>query len=337
MRFLPAGYMIDTRKGKIAMHYLTSRFPVDVIATVEWDLIIRLAVCGSGGCVGSLRHVNDYTSLTRMLKVLRLARAGPLMANLTSHMTVHSAYVDAGMFFLYVIVVAHVLACFFYMIPILFSCDDTHEQIEGVWNMNYTCMPTSWRTNYELNDANNQALMPKDSQYLSALYWSLTTMTTIGYGDRGPGNDPEIKFTLCAEIVGLCFFVLLLQEITSVYEESRRQVTEKNAVKDEIIQFLKRAVPSSNSEESDVKEELIDKIVAFLQFKGNSSSSREFDVDLSPNFAELSEALQEEIKVAVFRPMLMEVRMFGRCSADKEDELKVEEMFKEAVRKMIFC
>ena len=50
------------------------------------------------------------TALTRMLKVLRLSRAGPLMTRLTSHLTIHSAYIDAGKFFLYVVVVAHVLA-----------------------------------------------------------------------------------------------------------------------------------------------------------------------------------------------------------------------------------
>lgn len=323
------GYMIDTRKRKIAVHYLRSRFLVDVLAAVEWDLLIRLVVCGSGGCTGSLRPVNDYASLTRMLKVLRLARAGRLMSNLTSHTTVHSVYVDACTFFLYVLVIAHVLACSFYMVPILFSCDDEHEQVAGVWNMNYTCMPTSWRTIYELNDKNNQALMPKDSQYLSAMYWSLTTMTTIGYGDRGPGNDPEIMFTLCAEILGLCFFCLLLQEIAKVYEESRRQVSETNAVKNEIVQFVKRAVPSTNSVEAGIKEQLIDKIVGFLRFKATSSASRTFDVNMSPNFAELSEALQEEIKVAVFCPMLMEVRMFGRCTTDKEDEEKVDVIFRE--------
>jgi hypothetical protein len=322
------GYMIDTRKGKIAWHYLTSRFPVDLLATVEWDLVIRFSVCGTDGCIGDQRSVNDAASLTRMLKVLRLARAGPLLSNLTSRMTVHSVYIDAGAFFLYVIVIAHVLACFFYMIPILFTCDDPHEQVEGTWNMNHTCMPTSWRTNYGLNTENNEALMPTDSQYLSALYWSLTTMTTIGYGDRGPGNDPEIKFTLLAEILGLCFFVLLLQEITSVYEESRRQVTEVNQKKDEIVQFMKRSVPSSNSMERKAKRRLIDKVVGFLRFKATSSSRREFNVDESPNFGELSDALQEEIKVAVFRPVLKEVRMFGQCSEDREDEDKVADMFR---------
>jgi hypothetical protein len=68
-------------------------------------------------------------------------------------------------------------------------------------------------------------------------------MTTIGYGDRSPGNEPEIAFTMCAELVGLVFFVLLLDRITTVYEELRRDHTASSAIKDEIVQFLSRAVP----------------------------------------------------------------------------------------------
>ena len=38
-------------------------------------------------------------------------------------------------------------------------------------------------------------------------------MTTIGYGDRGPGNDAEIIFTMVSEVIGLSFFALLLLQV----------------------------------------------------------------------------------------------------------------------------
>jgi len=294
-------------------------------------------------CTGDQRWLNDVTALARMLKVLRLARAGPLISRLTQHMTAHSAYINAAKFFLYVIVVAHVLACLFYMIPILFECDSLHGEVTDngeVWNSNHSCMATSWRVNHGLNDVNNNVdrngnvlaevdrPMATSSQYISALYWSLTTMTTIGYGDRGPGNDPEIAFTMCSELIGLFFFVLLLEQITTVYNEVRREQSNKNAIKDEIIQYMKGAIPTRDEHDTREKKGLIQKVVTFLNFKANSQSSHQFDPDGA--FGSLSETLQEEINVAVFRPMLAEIRMFGHCEDDKKEAVKVEELFHNA-------
>eukprot|EP01045_Picozoa_sp_COSAG04_P014285 COSAG04_NODE_1059_length_8523_cov_2.419853_6_plen_82_part_00 len=53
-------------------------------------------------------------------------------------------------------------------------------------------------------------------RYIDALYWSLTTMTTIGYGDRGPKTENELMYTLAAEVLGLAYFALLLTQIDRV-------------------------------------------------------------------------------------------------------------------------
>ena len=152
------GYMVVTKKSQIAKHYLRSRFPIDVISTVEWDLIARRMYCGAAGCVGDKREANDITAVTRLLKVARLSRAGPLIRRLTSRTAVHTSFIDALIFFLYVLVCAHVLACVFFMVPILSICQSDHQQLEVGPNgeaielgpdglANHTCMATSWRTN----------------------------------------------------------------------------------------------------------------------------------------------------------------------------------------------
>lgn len=222
-----------------------SAAPLSALAVVHLGSVAQQTITVSA------HQVNDITALSRMLKVLRLARAGPLIARLSSKSTMHSSYITALEFFLYVIVCAHVLACLFYMIPILFECEHVTETDDGlvITDFTHTCMPTSWRTNYGLNDANNVRTLDPLDQYISgecataflplpfvstalifplffsafvlpdeavviaAFYWSLTTMTTIGYGDRGPGNSPEIVFTLVAEILGLSFFALLLLQV----------------------------------------------------------------------------------------------------------------------------
>ena len=55
-------------------------------------------------------------------------------------------------------------------------------------------------------------------------------MTTIGYGDRGPKDNPlEIAFVIFAELVGLTFFSILLTEIVKVYQVSTRILGRRTA------------------------------------------------------------------------------------------------------------
>ena len=54
------------------------------------------------------------------LKVVRIVKAPRLIRNLTKTTTVHTRYIDAAQFFVLVMIVAHNLGCYFFMIPALF-------------------------------------------------------------------------------------------------------------------------------------------------------------------------------------------------------------------------
>eukprot|EP01047_Picozoa_sp_COSAG01_P099795 COSAG01_NODE_29750_length_630_cov_1.450094_1_plen_148_part_00 len=87
------------------------------------------------------------------------------------------------------------------------------------------------RYHLEDRDANGTRVMRSGERYLDAMYWSMTTMTTIGYGDRSPANAQEILFTVVAEVLGLSFFALLLQQITSLNDVlGLEQVSQKRPV-----------------------------------------------------------------------------------------------------------
>ena len=49
-------------------------------------------------------------------------------------------------------------------------------------------------------------------QYLSALYWAITTLTSVGYGDITPQNDWELLFCVVCMILGtfICESELIL-------------------------------------------------------------------------------------------------------------------------------
>lgn len=58
------------------------------------------------------------------------------------------------------------------------------------------------------------------SEYLAALYWSMTTLTTVGYGDILPTSDGERVYTIFAEVIGGGFYGYVVGCICSMVGRS---------------------------------------------------------------------------------------------------------------------
>lgn len=65
--------------------------------------------------------------------------------------------------------------------------------------------------------------IPGPRVYLAAAYWSLTTVSTIGFGDVTPITDAERAVLLLLELTGVLFFGILLSSITSLLQVRIRQ------------------------------------------------------------------------------------------------------------------
>ena len=64
------------------------------------------------------------------------------------------------------------------------------------------------------------ANIPGPDVYLAAAYWSLTAITTIGFGDILPITNAERAVMLLVEVLGVLFFGILLGSITSLLQVS---------------------------------------------------------------------------------------------------------------------
>lgn len=100
------GYEVVMEKSKIVKNYVFGWLFIDFVATMDWSIFVEVA----GGTPDS-----PYIGLFRMLKVLRLARASRLIAKLTAGFTLNSGFIEAFKFFMYVAIVAHIMACFFFL------------------------------------------------------------------------------------------------------------------------------------------------------------------------------------------------------------------------------
>ena len=56
-------------------------------------------------------------------------------------------------------------------------------------------------------------------QYLFCMYWALTTLTTVGYGDITPTNDSERAYTLGCLFIGALVFGFLLSTLADLYSK----------------------------------------------------------------------------------------------------------------------
>jgi len=55
-----------------------------------------------------------------------------------------------------------------------------------------------------------------ESAYLVSIYWSVTTLTTIGYGDITPKNADQMKYTIVIMLVGFVLMGYLIGNIASL-------------------------------------------------------------------------------------------------------------------------
>eukprot|EP01052_Picozoa_sp_SAG31_P023972 SAG31_NODE_2011_length_6669_cov_2.063927_4_plen_222_part_00 len=201
-------------------------------------------------------------SLVRLIKVARLARASRLINRLTGSWTINTGFVEATKFLVYVLICAHWLACFFFFWPsitdsfegtwltgygliVLKSCsnDATLATATALCNLcdgsaDCKCLDPEYQDSYTCYQTNPEGVGTVD-QYVKSMYWSLTTMTTIGYGDIGPSTQNEIIYVLFAMILGLAFFAVLLEQINKLYSVLGKQAAGAAEVKNDIVSFLK--------------------------------------------------------------------------------------------------
>jgi len=54
------------------------------------------------------------------------------------------------------------------------------------------------------------------SRYLRALYWSITTLATVGYGDLTPATDAQVAYTMVAMILGVGVYSYVIGNVASL-------------------------------------------------------------------------------------------------------------------------
>jgi len=68
----------------------------------------------------------------------------------------------------------------------------------------------------------------EDLRWLDSLYFSVITLTTVGYGDFSPTTNAGKVFTMVYVLIGIGIFVALVTEIGSHLVDARKERHERN-------------------------------------------------------------------------------------------------------------
>lgn len=213
-------------KFLIIAQYGLSWLPIDTVSSVPSEIIRRIATADGLSADGSMSILESLRILRilRLTKLLRLLRIANFMEQI--EFSFPSLRTVIGLFRLLFLMgtIAHMQACIFYYIA------STNIGNSWVSKLHFDCcdpmMDTFTAYSLKTDDIScmDDVVMPDlSSLYANAIYWSFTTLTTVGYGDIVPCNEMEMLFATAAMVVGSALFAYIVGNISSVVTSIKGQ------------------------------------------------------------------------------------------------------------------
>nr|XP_034180294.1 potassium voltage-gated channel subfamily H member 2 isoform X11 [Osmia lignaria] len=193
--FVNSNDEVVSHPAKIAVHYLKGWFIIDLVAAIPFDLFL----------VGS--HTDETTTLIGLLKTARLLR----LVRVARKIDRYSEYGAAVLLLLMgtFALIAHWMACIWYAIgnaerPTLKSkvgwldilANDTHQF-------------------YSHNNTGGPSIK---SRYITALYFTFSSLTSVGFGNVAPNTDAEKIFTIIVMLIGSLMYASIFGNVSAIIQ-----------------------------------------------------------------------------------------------------------------------
>uniref|UniRef100_UPI0037E9683C voltage-gated delayed rectifier potassium channel KCNH4-like n=1 Tax=Semicossyphus pulcher TaxID=241346 RepID=UPI0037E9683C len=186
----------------ICIHYATTWFFVDLVAALPFDLLYAFNI--------------TVTSLVHLLKTVRLLRLLRLLQKLDRY-SQYSAMVLTLLMSVFALL-AHWMACIWYMIG--------RKEIEtnDTWDIGWLHeLGKRLETPYINSTVGGPTVR---SSYIAALYFTLSSLTSVGFGNVCANTDAEKIFSICTMLVGALMHALVFGNVTAIIQRmySRRSL-----------------------------------------------------------------------------------------------------------------
>ncbi|XP_054779281.1 potassium channel AKT2/3-like isoform X2 [Prosopis cineraria] len=172
---------------QIALRYVSTWFIMDVASSIPYEAL--------GYLFTGKRKVGLTFFLLGILRLWRLRRVKQYFTRLEKDIRFSYFWVRCVRLLCVTFFIAHCGGCLYYLLA------DVYPHLGKTWigSLNPDFKETSiW------------------IRYISAMYWSLTTMTTVGYGDFHAVNPMEMAFTISYMLFNLGLIAYLIGSMTNL-------------------------------------------------------------------------------------------------------------------------
>ncbi|CAF2836775.1 unnamed protein product [Rotaria sp. Silwood2] len=205
-----------TRASKIAKHYLKGWFLIDVTAAIPFDILFSLLQTNGGG---------ESTTLMGLLKTARLLR----LVRIARKLDRYSEY-GVGVLILLTAtfaLIAHWLACIWYAIGRL-ERSNQGRILRKIAYVTYFILGNErligWlaelanHTHQYYNDSDPTSGPTKTSKYITALYFTFSSLTSVGFGNVSPNTNSEKGFSIIIMLVGSLMYASIFGNVSAIIQ-----------------------------------------------------------------------------------------------------------------------
>ncbi|XP_046673590.1 potassium voltage-gated channel unc-103 isoform X12 [Homalodisca vitripennis] len=194
---------VVSHPGKIAVHYLRGWFLIDLVAAIPFDLLLF----GSDTDEQLGLDADETTTLIGLLKTARLLR----LVRVARKIDRYSEYGAAVLLLLMATfaLIAHWLACIWYAIG---NAERPHLQSKVGW---LDILANDTHQFYLHNNTGGPSIK---SRYITALYFTFSSLTSVGFGNVAPNTDAEKVFTICVMLVGSLMYASIFGNVSAIIQ-----------------------------------------------------------------------------------------------------------------------
>uniref|UniRef100_A0A3B3B570 Potassium voltage-gated channel subfamily H member 2 n=1 Tax=Oryzias melastigma TaxID=30732 RepID=A0A3B3B570_ORYME len=177
---------------RIAVHYFKGWFLIDMVAAIPFDLLIY-------------RNGEETTTLIGLLKTARLLR----LVRVARKLDRYSEYGAAVLFLLMCTfaLIAHWLACIWYAIG--------NVERNGSIGWLHTLGDQLGK---HYNDSIKGSGPSINDKYVTALYFTFSSLTSVGFGNVSPNTNSEKIFSICVMLIGSLMYASIFGNVSAIIQ-----------------------------------------------------------------------------------------------------------------------